>query len=78
MADILREELTLERDTERMSLNGPPAPLPASTSLALALVLHQLETNARKYGALSVPQGSVDITWGAQTYVQLRFDRLVA
>ena len=64
VADILREQLTFDGDAERISLNGPPAPLPASTSLALALVLHELGTNARKYGALSVPQGSLEVTWG--------------
>lgn len=63
VADILREQLTLDGDGERISLQGPPAPLPASTSLALALVLHELGTNARKYGALSVREGRLDITW---------------
>jgi two-component sensor histidine kinase len=42
---------------------GPTLMLDAQTALHLALVLHELATNARKYGALSVAQGRLSVTW---------------
>jgi two-component sensor histidine kinase len=42
---------------------GPPAKFTASESQMLSLALHELATNAAKYGALSVPEGRIDIGW---------------
>ncbi|MGG5811995.1 sensor histidine kinase [Falsiroseomonas sp. CW058] len=47
----------------RVRLEGPAVMLPAETAVALGLVLHELATNAAKYGALSVPEGRVRVTW---------------
>jgi PAS domain S-box-containing protein len=47
----------------RIKVRGPVVSLTAKPSLSLALALHELATNATKYGALSVSDGSVDITW---------------
>lgn len=44
-------------------LDGPPIRFNAQVSLALALVLHELATNATKYGALSNGTGHVDLQW---------------
>jgi two-component sensor histidine kinase len=63
VAEIVREQLELEGDGERVTASGPPAFLDAQSSLALALVLHELGTNARKYGALSVPHGRLSLSW---------------
>jgi two-component sensor histidine kinase len=49
-----------------ISLNGPDLILPAGTGLALAMVMHELATNAAKYGALSSPQGRVNVVWRAE------------
>lgn len=47
----------------RITVSGPDVPLASKLSLALALVLHELMTNALKYGALSVESGCVELTW---------------
>lgn len=44
-------------------IDGPPDCLSAAQGNATALVLHELATNAAKYGALSVPEGAIAITW---------------
>jgi len=48
---------------ERFLLNGPDISLPVQASLALVLSLHELATNAVKYGAMSNEVGRVDISW---------------
>jgi len=50
-------------DRERFVLDGPPARLDAAAAQAVGLALHELATNAVKYGALSSPQGTVAIEW---------------
>lgn len=63
VGDIVRAQLTLDEAGDQISATGPPAFLDAPSSLALALVLHELGTNARKYGALSVAEGRLVIQW---------------
>jgi PAS domain S-box-containing protein len=48
---------------ERIRLKGPGVLLSAELATQLGLVLHELATNAAKYGALSVCEGQVDIVW---------------
>lgn len=50
-------------DGDRLRRNGPPVELAPDTMLRLALTLHELGTNAAKYGALSSPQGVVELEW---------------
>ncbi|WP_410218526.1 response regulator [Paracoccus sp. (in: a-proteobacteria)] len=50
-------------DGERLRRNGDPVELAPDTMLRLALTLHELGTNAAKYGALSSPQGLVHLDW---------------
>ncbi|MGJ4892072.1 HWE histidine kinase domain-containing protein [Bradyrhizobium sp. HKCCYLRH3099] len=47
----------------RIAGDGPPVLLEARLVLPLSMVLHELATNASKYGALSAPLGRVAISW---------------
>ncbi|TPW26543.1 GAF domain-containing protein [Pararhizobium mangrovi] len=49
--------------SDRFALDGPDVVLGARAALSMTLVLHELATNAIKYGALSVEAGSVSIEW---------------
>jgi two-component system CheB/CheR fusion protein len=47
----------------RVKLTGPEITLPPILATSLGLVLHELVTNASKYGALSAAQGAVELSW---------------
>jgi two-component system CheB/CheR fusion protein len=51
-------------NANRVSIEGPKIVLPADLATPFGLVLHELATNAAKYGSLSRPNGKVHITWG--------------
>jgi len=64
MAEVIRQGLAIcGDDIERIAMSGPPAKLRPSAAVALALVLHELATNAVKYGALSDHAGRVAVRW---------------
>ena len=50
-------------DGARIEIEGPEIPVGAEAATNVALVVHELATNAAKYGALSVPGGRVNISW---------------
>ncbi len=49
----------------RIAVQGPKLRLKAGSAQAIGLALHELATNAWKYGALSTDTGRVDVCWGA-------------
>jgi PAS domain S-box-containing protein len=55
-------ELELAPFKERVAIDIPDIPLTASAAQDFALIIHELATNAVKYGALSVPDGRVSLT----------------
>lgn len=68
ITEIVRDQLLLGgADDSRISWSGPLLTLEAQPALHLALVLHELGTNARKHGALSAPGGSVSVQWQVQS-----------
>jgi two-component sensor histidine kinase len=50
-------------DHSNIRVNGPPVMLKPQAALFLALAIHELATNASKYGALSAAHGRVDVAW---------------
>ena len=48
---------------KRVRIDGPQVLLEPNTAQALAVTLHELATNAVKHGALSVPNGKIDLGW---------------
>lgn len=54
-------------DPARFALEGPELLLPPKMALAVAMALHELHTNAVKYGALSVGEGKVSLNWSSES-----------
>lgn len=61
--DIVRSELEPYGAPARVRLAGDTVVVPPTLALSLMLIVHELSTNAAKYGALSSPQAHVDINW---------------
>lgn len=61
LTEIVR--LQFEAFSDRVKVDGPAIILNPRAAQTLALLLHELATNATKYGALSEPKGSVAIDW---------------
>ena len=47
----------------RIAMSGPAIDMSAKLTLALAAAVQELSTNAAKYGSLSVPDGTLEVTW---------------
>ena len=52
-----------EKSKTRVRINGPQVLLAPSAAQTIAVILHELATNAAKYGALSAANGQVDLQW---------------
>jgi PAS domain S-box-containing protein len=66
LRDIVQDELHAHGATDRASVCGPSIILPPRVSLSLSMALHELCTNALKYGALSSPGGTVSMHWSVE------------
>ena len=53
----------LDEETSRFSITGPDVEIGAKAALSLAMIMHELSTNAAKYGALSAEGGRVEVVW---------------
>jgi len=61
LLDLVRSEV--QPFTDRVFMSGPTVMLSPQAAQSFALALHELATNALKYGALSTPNGRVIISW---------------
>jgi two-component sensor histidine kinase len=66
--------------SDRINLDGPPVALSPSVAVTLSLALHELGTNASKYGALSNDTGRVEVVWALdgprRTRLKLRWEEI--
>jgi two-component sensor histidine kinase len=63
LAELVARELAPYATGSNAEIGGPEVMLSAEAGQTMATVLHELATNAAKYGALSVPSGRVSIRW---------------
>jgi PAS domain S-box-containing protein len=64
LSRLLEDELApFQTSSMHVTSNGPPISLKPPAAQALALALHELATNAAKYGALASPSGKLNVTW---------------
>jgi len=80
LREILLNELRLfgKGKAQRFKLEGPEVDLAADLAIPLSMALHELATNAARYGALSVRKGCVSVEWDIVTvegrrYLHLRW-----
>lgn len=67
LRDLILAELEAHGDgiemRDHVTIKGPPVALPSASAQTLALALHELTTNALKYGALAHPDGRLSVDW---------------
>lgn len=65
LSELVRSQLAayIEHDVGRITIQGPPVALKPEAAQSLGLALHELAVNAANFGALSVPQGRISISW---------------
>lgn len=66
LSDLIREQMMLGNDP-RILFSGPGVFLEPQIALHFGMVLYELGSNARKYGALSSGVGQIELAWGVET-----------
>lgn len=65
MVQVVESALAPFCTPDRCDVSGPDLKIVPQTAVTLALAVHELATNASKYGALSVDGGKIQVTWKA-------------
>ncbi|MDR9780977.1 sensor histidine kinase [Rhizobium redzepovicii] len=65
--EVLLRQSVGEPGVDRLRCEGPAVTLASSKVLAVGMIFHELGTNAVKYGALSVPDGQIDVVWALES-----------
>jgi two-component sensor histidine kinase/CHASE3 domain sensor protein len=70
LADLVRSQLAHHADAgaSQIELEGGKLQLPPDAAQNIGMALHELATNAAKYGALSVPEGRVRVSWQSEMH----------
>ncbi|OSR67158.1 Blue-light-activated histidine kinase [Pseudomonas syringae pv. actinidiae] len=63
MRAVMESVLSMQVDLDRFAFQGPDIDINPQAALSLSLLLHELATNALKYGALSATKGTVCVSW---------------
>jgi two-component sensor histidine kinase len=68
LREILEKELSPYKDDkgERVAIEGPVVELPSEAAVPIGMAIHELTTNAAKYGALADSSGRVAVAWTSQ------------
>ncbi len=74
LTELVRRELAPYATRDNTEINGPCVLLKPEAGQAIAMVLHELATNAAKYGALSTENGRVSIRWDRHARSHLVFE----
>ena len=66
LRDVIERVLEPTRGEQRIRLEGREMPVPLRELTPLVLILHEWTTNSAKYGALSLPHGTLDVDWAEE------------
>ena len=63
LRSLIEDEVVDQAGAGRVEIDGPQVPISPGAAQSLSMLLHELNTNARKYGSLSVESGTLKVLW---------------
>jgi len=74
LSEVVEAELASLAEPSRYTATGPRVLLPAEHVQSVSMVIHELATNASKYGSLSVPDGQLTVSWAREEDGRVRIN----